>query len=835
MSLRQHRAPALLSLVAVAASVALATGLETASRSVRADLRSARAAFTGTADLEVVAAKRGMPEGLIHEVASVPGVAAVSPLIRETFRLARSALPLHILGLDLQAEHAAWNDELGEKRVEMQDPLLLLGNQNAVIITETLARRLGLDIHDPFTVRTAAGERTLIVEGLLPTGGLADAFAGQIALMDVWSLQLLLGVEGWIDSIAVRLEKRADQDRAAAAIRERVSGIASVYQTEEQYRSYDPTLQVLDVTAWGISVLGVLVAALLAQAATAQIVESRSRDLARMGCAGLDARGIRTLVAMDASIPSGIGAALGVVGGVLLAPVLLESFSRLAEQVRSVPTDEATLTATPLVIAAGIWLAVAFLGGLPPARRATRWHPLDVLTTTRTPGSPPKENLRYVFGAAGALLSVIAMWLAAVDVPADLRFGFILVLGLGTTVLASGHVLLMSIRMLRPLLVSIPRVGRLIGVSILPSPSAAAMPIAAIAAVVCGLTLISTVLHSLTTTLNEWIAGSYPSGVSVSASPEPGLLHEPILPNTIAAIRSTPGVEDLAIYYNLHPLYQGEEILLGAVSTEVLLRRGALEGQDTPAEQLAAALLGGEISISHGFHHRFGIGPGDAITLDTRNGHRTFRVGGFLRDYSGPAGSLHLDVATFDRHFARTGAHFLGMWTSAPLSDLQDEISRRTEGSQALFFRHGKTLEEATRTIVARCQNLLNILAGLCALFSTIALLNLLTSGMTARRRELAIMQTIGASSQNVTAVVLIDGLLVSTSGSLLGAFLGLLASSTSMDLLFEHFGWVMRFSVNAGTVVSIAVAVMLISLAAGLLSLWTVGRILPVAALTSE
>jgi predicted lysophospholipase L1 biosynthesis ABC-type transport system permease subunit len=294
-------------------------------------------------------------------------------------------------------------------------------------------------------------------------------------------------------------------------------------------------------------------------------------------------------------------------------------------------------------------------------------------------------------------------------------------------------------------------------------------------------------------------------------------------------------VEDLAIYYNLHPPYQGEEILLGTMSTQVLLRRGGLESEDTPAKQLAAALLRGEIAVSHAFHHRFGIDVGDSVTLDTRKGPHTFRVGGFLRDYSGPAGSLHLDIATFDEHFTREGAHFLGLWASTPLSVVQDEIHRRHHGSQPLFLQYGERLRSTASTVLSRFEDLLNVLAALCASFSAVALLNLFNSGIATRRRELALMQSVGASPANIAAVILLDGVLVSAGGGLLGVFLGLAAGSAGTDLLFERFGWVVDYRVELGTVLSALIAVVAISVVVGLPPAWMARRNLPPTALTSE
>ena len=829
---------ALLTVFAVAASAALASGLEIASRSVRTELRSSAEAIIGSAQLEVVASKRGIPERLVEEVASVPGVFAASPLISESFRLAEppvAGLPLHVLGIDLLAEHKVRDYEVTRNRVKIRDPLLLLGNQNSVILTETLAKRLGIKEHDAFQVRTPNGEHSLVLEGLLAQGGLADAYAGQIAVMDVWSLQLVLGSEGWVDKIEVTLEPDADVDQTMSRIHERISGVAEVRRPSYQGHRFGAVMRMLDFAAGGINLLGIVIASLLAYAALAHVVESRKEEFALMQCVGLDTRGVRLLIALDALVLSGIGAALGMVGGILLAPPLLDGFSRFSEHFQSVRVDEMSLAPSTFAIAAVVWLVVAFLAGLPPSRRAARHHPLEVLSSTRVPPIARESAKTQFVTALVALALVLFFWLDPFGLPAALRLGCVLALGLGTLMGISGHLALALVQRFRPWLSAIPRVGVLIGTSTLTRPGAASVCFGAIAAIVCALSLTLSALHSLTSSIDRSIAETYQDGASVRAGNPTGMDREVILPSTIETIRSTPGVDDVAIFYNLYPSFRGEPILLGALSALPLLRQGGFHPADGPPDQLAAALHRGEIAISHAFHHRFDVDVGDSIQLDTRSGPRTFRVGGFYRDYSGPGGSLHLDVDTFDKHFSREGAHFLALWASKPLPEIRDEVIRRTATGQELFFSYGEELRAAADVAMARFRDLLNLLAALSAFFSAVALLNLLTGAIAARRRDLALMQVTGATPGNIAAVVLFDGALVAVVGAVLGALLGLAAGEIVTDLFFARFGWVIAYDVEMGSVLLTIVAMVSIALVVGCLPAWIARNTEPMSVLAHE
>ena len=834
MNRRAQPALTLLTVGAVAASAALGSGLEMASRSVQSTLRASTTALLGRAPLQVTGTKRGLPERLIDEVGSIPGVVAAEPVISETFRLTESALPLYVLGLDLETGGLDEEDSR-EIRIYAPDPLLLIGNSDAVILSETLMRRLGLTLGDALAVRGPVGEHRLHIEGLIRPGDLADAYGGQVALMDVWSLQSLLGAQGWIDRLRVHVAADADVDAVTARIAERLGGIAEVQRTEELRGRGDQTLGLLTFTASGVTLLGVVIASLLAHAAISYVALGRAQEFARMRCLGLDGRGVAFLIGADALILSALGVALGLPAGVLLSPSLVGGFSRLSEYVGHVHVEGSELGLSTLLLVTGIWLSVSCLGAGPALRGVLRQDPLQALDMTRAPQRGTRGKAKPALLGAAALSAGLALCLLDLNLPAGLRLASLLVLGLGACVVASGHWFLRLVHASRGGLGRTSSLGECLGSALIGSPASAAIPIGVVAAIVCSLTLLDTVLHSLTESANEWGARNHPGAAAVRAGePAWGAPKEPIRPETIELVRSTPGVEDVGIYFMLHPTRNAEEIVLGALSIEVFHRRGALEHEDTPAAELAAAMLRGEVAISHGFQHHFGVSVGERIELRTRHGPRSFRVGGLIKDYSGPAGSVFLDVATFDRYFHRSGAHSLVLWASEPFPLIQERLGRATRNGQALFLYYGERLQRAASRVYARFSRLLGLLLGICACLSAIALLILLSGGVTRRRRELGLMALAGATPANVTALVLAEIAAVSLTGIGLGVALGLAGGTAAADLLFERFGWVVEYRVDPGSVGITALGALLVPLAVGGLPAWLGQRALPMSVLNS-
>ena len=86
--LLHRRMPTVLTVLALTASVGLASSVEMASRSVDSALHQTVESLVGSAQLEVSAGDQGVPEALIEPIRAVPGVLSAAPTIQRTFRVA---------------------------------------------------------------------------------------------------------------------------------------------------------------------------------------------------------------------------------------------------------------------------------------------------------------------------------------------------------------------------------------------------------------------------------------------------------------------------------------------------------------------------------------------------------------------------------------------------------------------------------------------------------------------------------------------------------------------------------------------------------------------------
>lgn len=840
-NLQRHPLLTALTALAVATSVALATALEMSARSVGVELDRTADALAGAAAAEVTGGDLGVSESLLSAVASVPGVAIAAPYLQTTVRVARGpdeGAALHVVGVDLLLDRDVRTYSITPAGAEVQDAVALLADPRAVLVTHSFARRLGAEGGDGIPVHANFVEAELVIRGFLAAGGVADAFGGNVAVMDVYALQALLGRRGWLDRIDVVVAEGHEAARVLEDVSVRVAGVASVRPAAARSEWLGYTIASLRTIVASLVVVGALVASLLVYGAISLSVDRRTEEFALLRTVGLESDRARRLVRVDALVLAVCGALIGLPAGVLLSRYFLPIFSGISTYLEDVEIERTDWGAATLLLAFGVGVAIAWAGSLEPSRRAVARSPLATLGAARTaPGATPSSR-SFPFAYVPACGAWLALAVSSFGLPPLVRVG--LLVGLGLLLLATGVRLLLppALRALRGLIDRIaPGIGRLAGASLVSRAAHLGITVAAVAGVLAGLTITLVFVESLTRTLDEWIATEYRDSVLVTAgSPFAGRDRELVAPETTAAIRATPGVRAVSELFTANILFRGEEVLLVGQSMDVLSRFGRLPAVDREPAELAAALEAGSIAVSDAFADHFDVTAGDSLTLDTPRGARTFEVAGVFRDYVGPAGSVQLDIRVLDLLWSRDGSYLLAAWTDSPVSSVIDAIRSAAGDRQPLFFVHGRELDRYAGSVLRRFTRLLQAVAGLTAVLGGLAVLNLLLGSLSERRRELALLRAAGATQGQLVGLTLFDGVLVGLIGAVAGIGIGVVcAYPTVKDVIREAFGWSVIFTVDLRVLSLLLGAVIIASLLAASYPAWLARRVIPREAFAPE
>ncbi len=493
-----------------------------------------------------------------------------------------------------------------------------------------------------------------------------------------------------------------------------------------------------------------------------------------------------------------------------------------------------------MVVALVVGLLVSTVATLEPAYRSTARPPLDALREARRPTQRPRMRAGRVTLCAMALVGLAAASGMLGSISATTSLGLIFASSLGLMILLLGPAMLPALRLLSPVLEAVvPRIGTLVGLGLLARPTHTSLTVTGIAAVVGGLSGIVVVLTSVAESFEDWIGERYPGAVLFTAGDvfqSTSEMIELVPEEIVQIIRETAGVGPVLESFASTMLYADEEIALTARSYDVLAEHGRLSVISADSAEVSRALHLGGVDVYEAFSRRLGVVVGQDLTLSTPSGPQSFEVVGVVRDYAGPAGTIHIDVRTLDRYWGtRRGASAVVIWPPGPLGALETLLRERLKGQRTLFFTKSEEYSKYMSRLFDRFLGLVYAVVGLTGLLCGAALVNLMFGAVVDRRHELSLLRTAGATRLQVGELVMIDGIAVAVLGAGFGLVLGLLSSTLMCLVLTESMGWTIERIIHWMPLLGVGLVAAVIGGLAGLIPAVAAARTVPTEALLRQ
>ena len=206
---RKHKLRWLLTLAGIVIGVAVFVGMHTANQSVLAAFHQTIDRIAGSTQLQVSAGESGFPEEALETVQNSPDVRVAVPVIEASVNAGlKGQGNLLLLGVDMTGDRALRDYDLENPNEDaIDDPLVFLAQPDSLLITRTFADDTGLRNGSKLPMETMAGRREFTVRGIMKSGGLASAFGGNLAVMDIYAAQKMLGRGRRFDRIDIALRE----------------------------------------------------------------------------------------------------------------------------------------------------------------------------------------------------------------------------------------------------------------------------------------------------------------------------------------------------------------------------------------------------------------------------------------------------------------------------------------------------------------------------------------------------------------------------------------------------------------------------------------------------
>ncbi len=192
---RKHFGRTLLTIAGIVLGVAVFVGMHTANQSVLYAFRQTVDRIAGSTQLQISAGEAGFDEDVLERVQADPEVSVAVPVIEAVVNSGlKGQGNMLVIGVDMTGDRSLrqYDFESGEEDM-IDDPLVFLAQPDSIMVTDAFAKHNGLGVDSKLPLTTMQGPKMFTVRGIMKPGGMASAFGGNLAVMDIYAAEKVFG------------------------------------------------------------------------------------------------------------------------------------------------------------------------------------------------------------------------------------------------------------------------------------------------------------------------------------------------------------------------------------------------------------------------------------------------------------------------------------------------------------------------------------------------------------------------------------------------------------------------------------------------------------------
>ncbi len=378
----------LLTTAGIVLGVAVFVGMHTANQSVLFAFSRTVDRIAGKTELQVTAGETGFDEEVLERVQASPSVRLAVPVIEAVVdtRIAGAGNIL-ILGVDMTGDRSLrdYDLESGDDAV-IDDPLVFLAQPDSLIITsEFAAGQPARRSAAASSLGTAEGAKPFTIRGVMKSSGLASAFGGNLAIMDIYAAQKMFGRGRKFDRIDVGVTAGRTIAQTEAELRALLGPGFQVEPPSGRGQQFEAMLAAYSMMVNISSLFALFIGMFIIYNSFAIAVSERRSEIGILRALGATRPQIRWLFLGESAVTGLIGSLGGLVFGVLIARGIAASIGALISDVYGVAQHADELATSPWVLAAAlaIGIATSVIAAFIPARNAARIDPVQALQKGR--------------------------------------------------------------------------------------------------------------------------------------------------------------------------------------------------------------------------------------------------------------------------------------------------------------------------------------------------------------------------------------------------------------------------------------------------------------------
>ena len=786
--LRRHKFRALLTLAGIAIGVAVFVGMHAANQSVLFSFTRTVDQIAGKTQLQISAGDAGFDEEILERVQAQPGISAAAPVIEA---MVASGLPgqgnMLILGVDMTGDRSLrdYDFDSGDDAV-IDDPLVFLAQPDSLLVSREFADRNRLQIGSKLPFETMEGQKTFTIRGIMKSGGLAKAFGSSLAIMDIYAAQKMFGRGRRFDRIDLGLAEGAGLELIRQSLKQKLGPLYFVDPPSARSQQFENLTKVYKTTSTLTSLFALFIGMFIIYNTFSIAVLQRRKEIGILRSLGATRTQIRQLFLLESAAAGLAGSLLGVLGGLVIAKGLSQYLSTMFTTLYGIAQRTDDVARDPVLLGGAVLLGVAtsVLAGWLPARQASQIDPVKALQKGQEQAmSAGESRLRRL--AAFVAAGVSAVCLLGQGSRPVFYFGYLLLLI--TAVLLAPSLSAWLARVLRPAFRwLLPVEGTLAIDSMIQAPRRTSGTVAALMLSLGMVVSIAGLAQSSMRSIQSWMNSALNPDLFIS--PGPDFVNRTFrFPEALSdRIAQTPGVAEVQRVWMMRVPFREAIVLVFSAEVDSLSRRARLRAVEGDAATMYRECAAGKgVIISENFTNIHGVHAGETIELPTPRGAMPFRVLGVVEDYSDQQGTVVVDRTVLKRIWGDTSVNVIRVYAQpgANVHALRNEINLRFGNQTRLYVMTNAEIKAYVVSITDQWLGITYVQIFVAVLVAVLGIVNSLIVSITDRRRELGVLQAVGALRAQVRRTVWLEAVAIGLVGLTLGFVLGAVNLVYSLEL----------------------------------------------------
>jgi putative ABC transport system permease protein len=775
---RKHLLRSVLTTAGIVLGVALLVGMQTANRSVLRAFNDTVEHIAGRTQLQVSAGDVGFSEDVLERVQSLREIRAAAPVIETE---ADPGFPgqgkLLILAVDMTGDRSLRDYDFDNADEDViDDPLVFLAQPDSLMLTREFASRNHIAIGGKIAFDTMQGRKQFTVRGILKAGGMAQAFGGNLAIMDIYAAQSVFGRGRHFDRIDIGLQDGVSLEQGTAALSRLLGPGFTVEPPSGRGKQFESLLGVYTLAMSTSSMFALFIGMFIIYNSFAIAVTQRRAEIGILRALGATRGQIRTLFLGESAVAGLIGSAAGAVLGLVFARTLTDISANMLESMFGVAQNIQEVAAAPgfLLFAVAMGTGTSVIAALIPSRNAALLEPIQALQKGRYQVLGAGEN--RIRRNVAVLAGVLALVCLALSAWRPAFFAGILLTLIACLLFTPFLSLEMAKLLRRPLKWLRPVEGALAADSLIQAPRRTS---ATVAALMLSLALVvgqGGIARTSLESIDEWMNNTLNPDMFVSTT-ENIASHGARFPASLQQeLESVPGVAEVQPERLPRLQFHGYPVLL--MSTELAkvgkrVKRQMISGDEQSMNRLASQEKG--LILSENLAALVKLKLGDTVELPTPTGMLRLPVVGIVRDLSNQMGTIILERSVYMRHFQDDTVDVFRVYLQPGASpeEVRRRMVERLGRERHLFVMLNREIRAYVGKVMNQWFGLTYVQVIVSMLVAILGIVNTLTVSISDRRRELGVLRAVGGLRSQIRGTVWMEAAAIGIIGLALGIATG--------------------------------------------------------------